>query len=280
MKNERVLFAGPWVGEFGWELFCWQAYIRSLSKFYDKTICISNNHSKFLYDDFCDRFIEFSPKTGDYKDSFYKVGFNITRELMQELFLKSQIDINTNKITLLAPRRIGDPPRTHFSDPFRFGDDTITPEYKKYGILQEKYKDFVVIHARNRTLRSGDNWPEKKWALLVNKLRENGYTNIVSIGLKKESLHVENTIDMRECDHKELLDLLASAECIFGPSSGAMHLASLCECPQVVWSNDYNFDRYVKNWNPFDTKVLFLSEQGWQPEPEYVLAKFIEWKDD
>ena len=60
MKNERVLFAGPWVGEFGWELFCWQAYIRSLSKFYDKTICISNNHSKFLYDDFCDRFIEFS----------------------------------------------------------------------------------------------------------------------------------------------------------------------------------------------------------------------------
>ena len=280
MQKETVLVAGPWVGEFGWELFAWHAYIRALSEFYDKTVCISAPYSKFLYEDFCDQFVEYVPIVGDYKDSFYKVGFNITEDLIQELFVRSQIDIESNKISIITPRRIGDPPRTHFLDSFKFGNHTITPKYKKYGTPEEKYKDFVVVHARDRTVRPEDNWPEKKWALLVNKIRKMGYTNIVSIGLKKESLHIENTIDMRGCDHKGLLDLLASAKCIFGPSSGAMHLASLCECPQIVWSTDYNFDRYMKNWNPFNTKVLFLAEHGWQPEPEYILKGFKGWIND
>ena len=28
----KRLIAGPWVGEFGWELFAWQGYIRALSR--------------------------------------------------------------------------------------------------------------------------------------------------------------------------------------------------------------------------------------------------------
>ena len=44
----NILLAGPWVGEFGWELFCWQAHIRWLSKQFDKTIVISRKGHKFL----------------------------------------------------------------------------------------------------------------------------------------------------------------------------------------------------------------------------------------
>ena len=31
----KTLIAGPWVGEFGWELAAWQGYIRALSKNFD-----------------------------------------------------------------------------------------------------------------------------------------------------------------------------------------------------------------------------------------------------
>jgi len=36
-KND-CLIAGPFLGEFGWELMQWQGYIRQLSKFYKNTI--------------------------------------------------------------------------------------------------------------------------------------------------------------------------------------------------------------------------------------------------
>lgn len=275
MQLEKVLIAGPWVGEFGWELFCWHAYVRALSKYFDKTIIISSKHSQFLYIDFCDKFIGFDPEQGSYKDSYYKVGFKENSQLLNELLKEEEYSRENQKITLFKPRRIGDPPRTHYSQSFDFGPYSIKPEYIKFG-KKSKESNNIIIHARNRSLRPQDNWSEKKWKKLVDKLIKTGY-NIVSIGLIKEAMHIEGSQDMRECNQDELLDLLASAKCIFGPSSGAMHLASLCGCPQIVWTTNYNFDRYTKNWNPHRARVLFLSEYGWQPEPEYVYKGFKEF---
>jgi len=276
-KKPTILFAGPWVGEFGWELFAWQGYIRSLSKFYDKIICISSSSSRFLYEDFCDDFIEFLPDSGEYKDSFYKVGFEINGKLIMELIKKNGIDIHQDSLHILVPRRIGDPPRTRLEEKFVFGPLYVSPTYKKLGIKTSSNN--LIIHARNRTLRSQDNWPEQKWKILIDKLKDIGY-NVISVGLKQESMHVEGTEDKRGCQQQELLNMLASAKCIFGPSSGAMHLASLCGCPQIVWSDKSNFVRYTKNWNPFSAEVLFLSEYDWQPKPEYIFKKFEEWKNE
>tara|TARA_Y100000593_G_C4302516_1_gene334121 strand:+ start:235 stop:1974 length:1740 start_codon:yes stop_codon:yes gene_type:complete len=271
-KQKTTLIAGPWVGEFGWELFCWQGYIRSMSKFYDETICISSPHSKFLYEDFCNKFIEFIPDGGVYKDSFFKAGYNLDNITMKKLL--EDVNVHESKVSLFLPRRIGDPPRTHFSEKFQFGPLYIGPQYKKLGNYKEKYKNAVLFHARNRSLRKDDNWSAEKWGELNTLLKSLGYETY-SVGLKTEALYIEGTEDIRECDQQELLDIMNSARCIFGQSSGAMHLASLCGCPQVIWSTNYNFDRYTKNWNPFESKVLFLSEMGWQPSVEYVYQSFL-----
>ena len=275
---EKVLLAGPWVGEFGWELFCWHAYVRELSKKYDKTIIISTEHSRFLYEDFCDQFIAFSPSGDGLKDSFYKIGFNISSDLWSDFIKKTDYSRDRQNLTIFKPRRIGDPPRTHFSDSFSFGNHLITPEYVKFGMYDERYSNTIVIHARNRNLRSKDNWCEKKWKKLVDNFNQMCY-NVVCIGLKEQSMHIQGTIDKRECNQQELVNILHSSICIFGPSSGAMHLASLCGCPQIVWSDNSNFIRYTKNWNPFKTDVVFLSEQNWQPTSDYIYEKFLHWKD-
>ena len=62
MKEKTTLLAGPWIGEFGWELFCWQAFVRKQSRKFDKTIVISRPGNKFIYEDFADEYVEFDPK--------------------------------------------------------------------------------------------------------------------------------------------------------------------------------------------------------------------------
>ena len=58
-KNKK-LFAGPFLGEFGWELFCWQGYIRHLSRSFDfTTVCCRKGHTG-LYKDFADEIIEYN----------------------------------------------------------------------------------------------------------------------------------------------------------------------------------------------------------------------------
>ena len=276
--KESILFAGPWVGEFGWELLCWHGYIRKLSRYYDKTVCVSSKHSEFLYKDFCTQFLVFEDDSKGHKDSYYKNGFQHSGRLISELLKRANVDANKSKVSILLPRRIGDPPRTHFTEKFQFGPLFVAPEYIKMGEKSSKNNN-IVIHARDRDLRPEDNWPRQKWNILVKKLTNLGY-DVASIGIKKDAMHIAGSIDKRECDSGELLDLLANAKVIFGPSSAPMILGSLCGCPQIVWTTDYNFDRFTKNWNPFNTEVVFLSEYGWQPEPEYVFDKFLEWSKE
>ena len=60
--SKRVLLAGPFLGELGWELFCWQGYVRAKSKDFDKTIVISRPLNKHLYEDFAE-VVEFDPES-------------------------------------------------------------------------------------------------------------------------------------------------------------------------------------------------------------------------
>ena len=46
----QKLIAGPWVGEFGWELFAWQGYIRALSRNFEQTTIIARPGAKPIYE--------------------------------------------------------------------------------------------------------------------------------------------------------------------------------------------------------------------------------------
>ena len=58
----KTLVAGPWLGEFGWELFGWQGYLRALSKKFDRTIIVAKGNTDFLYRDFADTYLKFVPE--------------------------------------------------------------------------------------------------------------------------------------------------------------------------------------------------------------------------
>ncbi len=276
MSKQGIVF-GPWVGEFGWELFSWQAYCRSISRKYQKVIVISRPGNDFLYSDFCDEYLPFEPPEGGVVDSHMNsnVGeFNVIE------FLKTTVPLellNECQWSWLQPSKIGNPPYDHWRAPVSipgFGD--VTPEYRLYRSHSRRNVD-VVIHARNRKIRKIDNWSATAWAELVNMFPKG--TSIACIGRKEESLHLDGTIDARGYCLEQTVALLSSARCILGPSSGPMHLATLSGCPQIVWTSNpnQNFSRYKYCWNPFCVDVEMLKTSTPSPESVYNLAeKYID----
>ena len=59
----KKLFAGPFVGEFGHELFCWQGKIRRLSEDFEHTTVSCMPGKEVLYKDFADEIITYQPQT-------------------------------------------------------------------------------------------------------------------------------------------------------------------------------------------------------------------------
>ena len=230
----KHLLAGPWVGEFGWELFAWQAYIRSLSKHYDKTTIICRPTSHDIYSDFADTFMYYSPDKGQ-ADSFFMHGLDFSKTIREVL---SGTEILDNNTSLLIPRRIGIPPHTHWSEAFPFGEHIVKPEYinftSKYESNIFEYKYDYVFHIRDRKLRRQDNWSLDNWKKLRDMIGDSG--TIACIGMRSDAAHIEGIADLRGRDLSMVFQILKYAKCAFGPSSGPMHLASLCGTPHVVWS--------------------------------------------
>jgi ADP-heptose:LPS heptosyltransferase len=267
----KTLIAGPWVGEFGWELFAWQAYVRTLAETHDKTIVISRKNSKAIYEDFADQFISHTPK-GGLADSFFMYDVDIKSSL-KEALKSNNIALDENT-TVLLPRRLGNPPHTHFTRPIAFGDQHILPKYICFGEKTKKQYDYI-FHVRSRDLRKEDNWDIEKWKTLKDLLKSD---KIGCIGTKKESGWIEGTDDLRDIDLKDLFNILRNSSYAFGPSSGPMHLASLCGLPHIVWSISQNKARYEENWNPLETPILFLDKFKWHPPADYIYEKFKPWK--
>ena len=265
----KTLIAGPWVGEFGWELAAWQGDIRALSKNFDQTLVISRENSKALYEDFADKFYTYESSVG-LSDAFFMHNLD-PAAAFKEAVVANKIELNKDT-SVLIPRRIGIPPHTHYTTHVMLGEFVVQPKYVCFGKKGDASCDYV-FHMRNRDLRKEDNWSLENWIKLAELLGG----NIACIGTLEESLCLDSATDLRGIPLDELFNVLRNAGCVMGPSSGPMHLAALCDSPHVVWSIPQNRERYQENWNPIGAPVLFLDEHDWQPTPEYVYQNYINW---
>ena len=250
----RRLYAGPWVGEFGWELMGWQGVIRYLAPDYDKVIIIGQLGHGFLYEDFADNYLEHN-LSGDNPNMW----LNDEVDWAHPLRNQGDIWIQPQQLTLM--------------------DNAPQQTFVKYGEKNTKDAFNIVCHARNISKYESDyiNFPINKWEELIIKCDN---MRIVSIGTEDGAYHVPGTIDLRGISLKDTTNILASSDLLIGPSSGPMHLGALCGIPTLVWSGyAKSRPRYESAWNPFKTQVKVISPPGdpwenkeeWQPELEEIL---------
>jgi hypothetical protein len=220
-----------------------------------------------IYSDFCDQFIEHNP-TIENTSGPINTGYLYQMEHLRYM----------NKDTeWLCP----------FKSPFHIMYDPenrnlITKtfweqEFKSYKVDIPK-QDIILIHARD-TDKWGSknrNWPHNNWNELVSRTKENlPSTKIISIGSISASFCPEDAADKRGVNMNELIELMSMARLIVGTSSGPLHMATLCELPQLVISSPHNIIRYTKDWNPFKIQVKMSTLYNWNPPTDYILYELL-----
>jgi hypothetical protein len=248
-KQAEVLFAGPWTGEFGWALINWQPFLRKLSRLYQKVIVSCRKGNEAMYEDFAHDFLFHDIK------GIFECNKALSIENPEELErIHSTIPVQADHLPSVGWQ--------HFK----------RKEFIKFGKPTLALGTDIIFHPRGRRYGLDRNWDKGKWNVLIEGLNRYGL-RIGCIGLKDETLDIEGDfIDFRDSPLKKVMDLMASTRLVIGPSSGPMHLSSLCGAPHLVWTDREKFARgktnrfkYEKWWNPFDTSACILDEYGFDP---------------
>ena len=90
---------------------------------------------------------------------------------------------------------------------------------------------------------------------------------------------------LRGIETEELCSILASSKCCVGPSSGLMHLASLCKTPHLVWTSNHNGSKrfggvaidILEVGILLSTKVKLINKEGDQPSYKYVKNEILDF---
>ena len=254
MKN---LVCGPYVGEFGWELFFWSGYCRALSRHFEKTTIITRPGRDFLYRDFA-IVKHFTPPPDGVNDC--QTNTAVTTD-----------DMKTVVTPDLSPTTFWLPPfenhhgayQPHWSQRLHIPaiNGAIIPEYVSRPRLPPTGRKTVLLHARNRvTIRPEDNPPLGLFNELSYRLRDTDY-RVISIGREDDSHYVDGTVDQRNISLEKLAYLMDSAVCAVGTTSGPLHFASLMGCPVVTWQWDVDkmWYRFSTSWNPLNGRLIYVN---------------------
>lgn len=240
----------------------WQGFVRHLSRFYKTTVVYGRKSSEYFYRDFASEF--HAVEIDSWDTDFYEV-YRFDYQKWAEPFQSCDLLLANNDCHALR--------------------DTFNQEFIKFGRPSLGRSYDVVIHARaipnleGNKAKSSRNWPTGHWDELCRSLK--GF-KIAAVGIPELSYLPEGVVDLRGIDTESLCSVLASSRACVGPSSGVMHLATLCGTPHVVWtSRDFTWGfggtayRYTRSWNPFATPAVVLTEMGIMPSAEYVRENII-----
>lgn len=249
--RSSTLLAGPFLGEFGWELFCWQGRLRRLAKQYQHTYVLCRQGHETLYSDFA----TVNQYPSGESEGYRCHGIDVIPANTCLAYYDWKWRGNTARLQ-----------QANF----------LEQDFVRLGAGDCPRQFDVLIHARARSWRSRHNWPAQHWHQYVRRLVADGLTvgHIGRTGSAEDLTDAGSTSVMDIPLAQLAVQLRSGTRLLVGTSSGPMHLASLCGCPHLVLSDDRNYQRYQTDWNPFDTRVYF-SNGGWQPTVDLLYNETI-----
>lgn len=245
-----TLHAGPWAGEFGWELCSWNPRVRKMAEKFDRVVVEGPASSEYLYE-FADEYIANDPlpNTSD----GYSGKSNPPKLIEGATLLKPE----WGKMGRQEVRLLRGPYKPHSEMSWR----CLAPE-NSVSVADVLCSFRPVKVYRGRTLTDKE-YPKRLCTQLVGELLARGLS-VACIG-GTDNYHVPGAEDLRGKPLADQCAAIAGALAVVGPSSGPLHLASLCKTPHVVWYNRpdqiTSYARYRDHWNPFLTPHTYLKQQ-------------------
>ena len=281
----KILVAGPFLGELGWEVFSFQPIVRGeyLKGQYDKLIVYADQGRTLLYQD-ADEIRDFTWPEG------------LDSACNSSMYLPEQVQIHKQLIDKIDNELANEFPDAEIGrihglslprcDPML---DIVAPDLLVSGKGFELPRIFddkktICLCIRDREFSDFRNWGYGNWGKLITDLKD--VYNILTVGLIRNPIDWVNQAivpyaseDTKGfCDKTndttidDCIEIFHRCDLVVGGSSGTMHLASRCGRPHLVWGFKENTKRYVEtNYNKVDHKVY---ELGWQPHPTQI-AKYV-----
>ena len=251
----RRLVAGPYLGEFGWELCCWNPRLRALARDYDEVVVLAPARSRPLYE-FATRFVPVNARPGS---SDYMSG-----ELEGALPSVSGRGWSVRP----APSTVAEELRA-LTDPAVASAVAAAKAWRRFAweSLPASPPLEVCLALRGPKALGGKLYTRKAWAPIHADafgamLLERGLRVAVVGGPDNRGL--PGALDLRGAPLEQQIAALANAGVTVGPSSGPMHLAQLCGSAVVTWY-DASPDqrrlsrlRYESAWNPWRARLEYL----------------------
>jgi len=230
--------------------------VRAFAEQYDRVVVASHAASEYLYE-FADEFIPLEAK-----------GWSVCSGRLQGAPPVVPADYHLRPESVL--RGVG-----------ALLDGEYPRRWRRLAAPGSSYADILCAfrppkqHISKPQANASKSYPREMCERLVGMLVSHGLSVACFGG--SDNWCFEGAADLRGSPLSEQCAVLGSAMCAVGPSSGTMHLASLCGCPHVTWYTPPTHpklkERYGKNWNPFGTPVWFLD--GKPPSPEEVMYSIL-----
>jgi len=256
----KKLVAGPWVGEFGYFLFTWQARLRWLSKNeYDEVVVVCRPGEEYVFEDFADEILFWNQECPDSAAGSKCKGFSFTDTYAVEGY--DRILPNT-RIAHYRWRKKEQP------DPCFVDQD-----YRRFGAELKAERYDVLLHIRT-TEKVGQAYKNAfdGWDLLMDSFKG---LKVACIGIKAQAGLLAGADDKRGLPLRELAAVMAAAGVVVGASSGPIHYAALCGLPQVTWVGRplrrKSLRRYTHHWNPFEVPVKPFFVKDWNPDTDVII---------
>ncbi len=263
LAPSRCLIAGPYVGEFGWELMQWQGYVRARRHYYEQVHVITYPGRDYLYEGCI---------VHHHSIPLHEAGFRYGK-------LSPRLH---NKLARDKAAQLG------LHDPDVFSPDLLCTQYHKRLFWRQEFRLFqepplngiirdVAFHFRLVDKPGDDpkNYPADRANELADQCRRRGFS-VICIGHPDYAFCADGCEDQRSVDLRHTVAAISGVRLVAGQNSGPMHLANLCGKPTVLWAFAQSSIDYSLRWNPFRVPIYVAANDTYQPAPDRVCQTVLQ----
>lgn len=272
-RSKKILVAGPFIGELGWECFSWQPIVRKafLDGKFKKCYVYGGSGKSLMYS-----FATVVPFKNKVKcESECNTFHGSNREFLE--LSKRLDDIAVKKYgtcSRISPKSLvfG---AAHYSlgKPDKWSHDSFHPL-----VPVIKDKKTVALCIRDRKLAKFRNWSYANWSALADHAISLGLRVVVLGQTRKEIKFSDGIINLvNRTTIDDVIRVFGATDLAYGGSTGLLHIAARCGLDHVAWATSREIQRYsTTNWFGAKSKVY---SWGWNPKMCNVKDLLSHWAD-
>ena len=257
-RPKRNLFAGPFVGEFGYELMQWQGFVRARRHCYEQVHVLTYPGRDYLYEG-----CHVHHHDIDLKSAGYWYG-RLSPDEARQMADKKAAEIGLQDYDV-------------------FNTSLLCTRYHKILFWRQEFrlleepplvsKPYDVLFHFRAVQKEGPDRVKNYSPAMADELVQHCLARGISVACYGHPAYAycpPGCADLRRLDLRESVAAISSARLAVGEASGGMHLANACGKPTLIWGEgQWRIDPALR-WNPFRVPIYVLTISTWRPAPEQV----------